>query len=333
VSGPQPEPESPDQEGAGEQPGEGRVNVNQPAPTVVICGPFDPAGRASLEQAGLSVRAFPDFTPEAERAARGASALIVRSHTPVTAELMDRCPLLRAIGRPGSGTERVDTAGAEARGIAVVSAPGANAPTVAEHTLALILALTRRLAPLFEGLREGRWEKAGYEGSELAGRNLALIGLGRVGRAVALRARSFGVRLRAHDPWLEPDRAVAAGVELTGLEDLLREADIVSLHAPLTPETTGLLDTRRLALLPRGALVVNTARGALIDEAALLAALESGQVGGAALDVHAEEPPGATALLTHPRVIATPHVAGTGPRARAEAARIVAERLIEIVVP
>jgi D-3-phosphoglycerate dehydrogenase len=309
------------------------MNRNDPgsARTVILCGPFSPAAAGILEGAGLKVLRYPEFTSGAGKAAEEASALVVRSRTPVTADLMDRCPRLRVIGRPGSGTELVDEQAAAARGIAVVSAAGANAETVAEHTFGLILALIRRLEPLFVGMREGRWEKTEYEGSELIGRTLLLIGLGHVGTEVARRARAFGVHLLACDPHRSESEAAALGVELAVLDEALPRADIVSLHLPLIPETGGLLDARRLALLPRGALVVNTARGALVDEEALLDALETGQLGGAALDTHFNEPPGRSALLRHPRVIATPHVAGAGPRARERAALAVAESIVEIL--
>jgi len=298
---------------------------------VVICGFFAETAVAILTAAGLTPRLFPDFTPEAESAARTAEALVVRSHTPVTAAVMDRCPRLRVIGRPGSGTEQVDSRAAAERDIAIVSAPGANAPTVAEHTFALLLALIRRLDPLLSGMRAGRWEKAGYAGAELAGRTLLLVGLGQVGTEVARRARAFEMRLIACDPGLDSAAFARELVEPVGWPDGLAAADIVSLHLPAGPETTRLLNARTLAMLPPGALVINTARGALIDEEALLAALENGHLGGAALDVFASEPPGSTSLLQHPRVIATPHVGGAGPVARERAARVVADRIVAIL--
>ncbi len=298
---------------------------------IVICGPISTEARGILETAGYRVDVYSDLSAEAEAAAQRAVALVVRSHSPVTAELMARCPDLRIIGRPGSGTEKVDAAAARQRGIAVVSTPGVNAVTVAEHTMGLLLALSRRLVPLSAGLRAGRWEKAEYGGVELAGRTLALVGLGRIGSAVALRARPFGLRVVAHDPYVEAERAAELGVELRELDEALGGADAVSLHTPLTPETAGLLDARRLALLRPGALVVNTARGALLDSAALLAALETGQVGGAALDVFTAEPPGDDPLLRHPHVIATPHVGGMSPETLERASRIMAGRLVEVL--
>jgi D-3-phosphoglycerate dehydrogenase / 2-oxoglutarate reductase len=258
---------------------------------------------------------------------RDADALIVRSATKVTAELLGGAPRLRVVGRAGVGVDNVDLGAATQKGVVVMNTPGGNAVAVAEHTLALLLALARQLPHADSSLKKGVWEKKKLLGIELRGKKLGLIGLGKVGMEVARLAQAFGTNVIAYDPYVTSRTAAEQGIQLQPLDDLLRSSDFISLHASLTPETRHLINTRTLALMKPGVRIINCARGELINEAELLPALESGQVAGAGLDVFETEPPRDLKLLTHPNVIATPHIAGS----TEEAQEIVGIRIAEQV--
>jgi len=236
---------------------------------------------------------------------RDADALIVRSATKVTAELLARAPRLRAIGRAGVGVDNVDLDAATKRGIVVMNTPGGNAVSVAEHTLALILALARRLPQADSLLKKGAWEKKKLLGVELRSKTLGLIGLGKVGIEVARLAQAFAMDVLAYDPYVSSMLASEQDVKLAPLEEVLKTSDFISLHASLTPETHHLVNARTLALAKPGVRIVNCARGELIHEGDLLRALESGHVAGAGLDVFETEPPRDLKLASHPNVIAT----------------------------
>jgi D-3-phosphoglycerate dehydrogenase len=236
-------------------------------------------------------------------------AILMRGNPPIDAAVMDAAPELRVIAKHGAGVDSVDLAAATQRGIKVMVAADANAPAVAEHTLALIFALGRDIVTLAARTRAGAWDREGYSGREISGRRLGLVGFGRIARLVAAKARAVGMDVIAlpHRPG-GVDAALAR--EATSLDSLLADSDIVSLHVPLTRETQGMIGRRELALMRPGALLVNTARGALIDETALLEALVSGHLGGAALETLIQEPPPPDhPLLSAPRVIVTPHIA------------------------
>jgi D-3-phosphoglycerate dehydrogenase len=254
-------------------------------------------------------------------------AIIIRSATEVTRELIDRADRLRVIGRAGVGVDNVDLAAASKRGIIVVNAPESTVVSAAEHTLGLLLALTRQIPQAHAMLKGGRWDRSQFAGLELADKTLGLIGFGRIGQQVARRARGFEMRVRAHDPYVSPDRFRELGVERAEtLADLVSGADFVSLHATLTPETRGLIDRDQLALMKDGVRIVNVARGELVVEEALAEALESGKVAGAALDVFAEEPY-AGPLLELDNVVVTPHLAASTQEAQDRAGVIVAEQV------
>jgi D-3-phosphoglycerate dehydrogenase / 2-oxoglutarate reductase len=261
-----------------------------------------------------------------------ADALLVRSETPVTVELLDAAPRLRVIGRAGAGVDTIDVDAATARGIVVVNAPGGNAVAAAEHTLALLLALARRVAAADAAVKRGEWSRASFLGIELTGKTLGLIGLGRVGTEVGRRAAGLEMRILAYDPYVPADHIRRSGFEPAELDEVLARADVVSLHVPLTEATRGILDRRRLALLREGALLVNCARGGLVDEDALLAALDTGHLGGAALDVFSHEPPRPDdALPRHPRVVATPHLGASTVEAQVSVAAQVAGELLAVL--
>lgn len=240
-----------------------------------------------------------------------ADALIVRSATRVSADLLASAPRLRVIARAGTGVDNVDVPAATARGIAVMNSPGANSVSVAELAFALLLSLSRAIPAADSAMKRQSWEKKSLSGIELRGKTLGIVGLGRVGQEVATRARAFGMQLLAHDPFIAEQVAESLGVELLALDDLCARADYISLHLPAMPETRHLFDAARIARCKRGVRIVNTARGELIDESALLAALESGHAGGAGLDVFQAEPPTDWRLAALPQVVATPHIAAS----------------------
>jgi D-3-phosphoglycerate dehydrogenase len=240
-----------------------------------------------------------------------ADALVVRSATKVTAEVIAAAPKLRAIARAGTGVDNVHVESATARGIVVMNAPGANSISVAELALAQILALARKLPAADASMKQGIWDKKSFMGEEIRGKVLGLAGLGRIGLAVARRARAFEMVVIAHDPFVSSEIGEELGIEMVSLDDLCARADYLSLHMPSTPETKRLFNAERLATCKKGLKIVNTARGDLIDEAALAAAIQSGHIGGAALDVYEAEPTKDHTLQKLPQVVASPHIAAS----------------------
>jgi D-3-phosphoglycerate dehydrogenase len=240
-----------------------------------------------------------------------ADALIVRSATQVTAALIAAAPKLRVIARAGTGVDNVDVPAASARGILVMNAAGANSISVAELAIALMLALARAIPGADASMKQGVWDKKRFMGSELRGKTLGVVGFGRIGREVAARARAFDMEVVAYDPFIPARAADAAAVPLISLDDLLAKADFISLHVPALPETRHLINAERLARAKKGVRIVNTARGELIDDKALAAAITSGHVAGAGLDVFDPEPPTDWTLSKLPQVIATPHIAAS----------------------
>lgn len=299
---------------------------------VLVSDPLDAAAIETLRASGLEVVEKSGLAGAPLIAAlQGCSALIVRGATKVTAEILHGAPDLKIVARAGTGLDNVDVAEARRLGIQVVNTPAANAISVAELTFAMMLALERHLVPAACDLRAGRWEKTRYMGRELCGQRLGLIGFGQIGRAVAVRARAFEMEVWAHDPLLERWPGDFGWVRSASLEELLPAVHILSLHIPLTDQTRGLIGTRELARMQREAVLVNCARGGVVDEDALLAALTSGALRGAAIDVFATEPPGSHPLLALPNVIATPHLGASTleaqSRAGVEAATLVIEAL------
>jgi D-3-phosphoglycerate dehydrogenase len=290
---------------------------------VIVADKISERGVALLkEQAGWNVVLTTKDTLVAEIA--DAEALIVRSATKVTPELMEKAPRLRVVGRAGVGVDNIDLDEATRRGVLVMSTPGGNAISVAEHTFALMLALARQVPRLDKTMHEGKWEKGSAAGTEVRGKTLGLIGLGRIGSEVAVRAEAFDMRVLGYDPYISEAAAREMQVELVPLEKLLAESDFVSLHTAVSPATQNLINATTLAQMKKGARLINAARGELIDEGALVEALKSGHLAGAALDVFVEEPPKNSALTGLPNVIATPHVAGSTAEAQEEVGTQVA---------
>ncbi len=269
--------------------------------------------------AGKGREAFDDALPEAD-------ALLVRSATRVTGDVIRRAPRLKVIARAGTGVDTIDVSAATRAGIAVLNAPGANTVSAAEHTIALLLSLARRIPDAVASMRRGDWDRKRFEGSELRGKTIGIVGLGRIGNQVAHIARAFSMRVLAHDPYVPRDDS--RGVELVSLDELLSEADVVTLHLALTERTRHLLDADHLALMKPGAVLVNAARGELVDEAALLEALDRGKLGGAALDVFATEPlPADHSFRGHERMLVTPHLAASTAEAQERVAAEICEAL------
>jgi (S)-sulfolactate dehydrogenase len=243
----------------------------------------------------------------------GARAIVVRNRTTVDPELLAAAPRLQVVGRLGVGLDNIDLAACEERGIAVRPAIGANATAVAEYVIGAILALERGVFWATDRVLEGSWPRTDLKGGEIGGKRLGLVGLGTIAREVADRARALGMIVAAHDPFLPSDDPVWNEVDRTTLEDVLTGSDAISIHVPLTDETRNLIDAPTIAAMRPGSIVVNTARGGIIDEDALVAALRSGHLGGAAIDVFAEEPVderAASRMADTPNLILTPHIAG-----------------------
>jgi D-3-phosphoglycerate dehydrogenase len=270
---------------------------------------------------------------ELRRILPGYDGLIIRSGTKVTADLLESTDSLRVIGRAGIGVDNIDLPAATARGVIVMNTPEGNAVTTAEHAIALMTALARRIPQATESMKAGKWDKNRFKGMELFNQVLGVIGLGNIGSIVADRARGLRMRVIAADPLVSEERAQHLGVDLVSLDELIASADVISCHVPLTKETRGLIDTEAFARMKDGVLIVNAARGGVIDEAALLAAIESGKCGGAALDVFETEPPAKDhPLLARDEVICTPHLGAATSQAQLNVAIAVAEQVRDFLL-
>ncbi|MEJ5348351.1 MAG: phosphoglycerate dehydrogenase [Desulfosoma sp.] len=256
-------------------------------------------------------------------------AMVVRSRTKVTEELLDNAPRLKVIGRAGTGVDNINVPAASARGILVMNTPGANAMAAAEHTMALMLALARHVPQATQSMREGRWDKKRFMGTELYQQTLGIIGLGKIGTIVADRALGFKMNVLAHDPHITPETAAILGTEWVELDELWQRSDFITLHTPLTPETRNLINRDTLAKMKKGVRIINCARGGLIDEEALYEALVAGHAAGAALDVFAKEPPEGSPLLTLPNVIFTPHLGASSYQAQENVSRAIATQILD----
>jgi D-3-phosphoglycerate dehydrogenase len=253
---------------------------------------------------------------------------IVRGRTKMTSEVLEAASHLKVIGRAGVGVDNIDLAAASAHGVTVVNAPLATTQAVTEHTLALMFSLVRSIPQADASLKSGQWLKKELEGIELAGKTLGVIGIGNIGGAVAERAITLGMTVIAHDPVVIDDEIRRLGASPVQLLELYARSDLITLHMPLTLETRHMINGQSLGHMKRGVRIICAARGGIIDETALLGALESGQVAGAALDVFAKEPPGMSALVTHPNVVATPHIGAQTIEAQARTAVDIASEVL-----
>jgi D-3-phosphoglycerate dehydrogenase len=298
---------------------------------VLVAEKVAESGLRMLREAGHEVVDLAGSSREALMAALAdADALLVRSATRVDAALMAAAPRLAVVARAGVGVDNVDVPAATARGVLVLNAPTANVVSATEHTFALLFALLRRIPAASASMAAGRWEKSKFVGSELAGKTVGIVGLGQVGSRVAARARAFEARLLGHDPYLPPERAREMGVPLLPLPELLAGSDIVTLHATAGEGARALITAKELAAMRPGAILVNVARGSLVDREALREALASGRLAGAALDVFDPEPPDpADPLLALPNVVATPHLGASTVEAQERVASQTVEALVQ----
>lgn len=257
-----------------------------------------------------------------------ADALIVRSKTKVDAKLLAVCKKLKVVGRAGAGVDNIDLPAASARGVIVMNTPGGNANAAAEHTLAMMLALARKLPQADASMKAGEWDKNRFTGVELKGKTLAVLGLGKIGKLVAIRARAFGMSVLAYDPFVNANYLKDVEVELVALEDAFKRADFITLHLPSTPETEMVIGEKSLAIMKKGARIVNCARGTLVDEAAVIAALKDGRLAGAAFDVFPDEPKVNPELRALPNVVLTPHIAGSTGEAQEQVGFDIARQVL-----
>jgi len=257
-------------------------------------------------------------------------ALIVRSQTQVTADILEYANKLQVIARAGVGVDNIDVKAATKKGIIVINAPGANTISAAELTMAMMLSLARSIPQAHASTSVGKWERNSFKGVELYEKTLGVVGMGKIGTEVAMRAKSFGMKILGYDPYLTEDRADQLGIKKASLDDIAEEADFITIHTPLIKETRGLINDDYLAKAKQGVRIINCARGGIIDEAALVRALNSGKVAGAALDVFETEPSTNLELLGHPNVIVTPHLGASTVEAQEKVAHEVSEEIIEI---
>lgn len=298
---------------------------------ILVCDPLGDEGIQIFESdPRFKVESAIKATPaELKEAVSDAVAVVVRSGTTLTRDIINSGKELKIIGRAGVGVDNVDVDAASHRGIVVVNTPAGNTISAAEHTMSLILAMARNIAPAHQSMCQGQWDRKTFTGVELFEKTLGLIGLGRIGGEVARRALSFGMKILAFDPYLRAEKARELGVIQVGLEEIFKESDFISLHVPLTEETRYLLNEKNIKLMKTGVRIVNCARGGLIDEKAMLKALESGKVAGLALDVFEKEPPEPSALLSHSRVLKTPHLGASTEEAQKKVAVDVAKTIVD----
>jgi D-3-phosphoglycerate dehydrogenase / 2-oxoglutarate reductase len=304
-------------------------------PKVLISDALSPAAVAIFKDRGLEVDFQPNLGKDKDKLAatiNGFDGLAIRSATKVTAKILEQAKSLKVIGRAGIGVDNVDIAAATARGIIVMNTPFGNSITTAEHAITLMLALARQIPEADNSTRAGKWEKNKFLGVEIFGKTLGIIGCGNVGSIVADRALGLKMKVIAHDPYLSAERAVKLGVEKVELDDLWRRADFITLHTPLTDKTRNIVNAETLAQTKKGLRLINCARGELVDETALAAALKSGHVAGAALDVFREEPATHSVLFDLPNVVCTPHLGASTMEAQENVALQVAEQMSDYLL-
>jgi D-3-phosphoglycerate dehydrogenase len=281
---------------------------------------------------GLAVDVETGLEPEALKAIIGEyDALVIRSSTKVTADLLQAASRLKVVGRAGIGLDNVDIPEATRRGVVVMNTPTGNVVTTAEHAIAMMLALTRNIPKGTASLRDGRWEKKKLQGREIFNKVLGVIGYGKIGAIVADRARGLKMNVIIHDPFVNPEQIQKAGFESVDLENLYRRADYITVHVPKLKNTVGMINQSALDQMKPGVMIINCARGGIVNEGALLAAIESGQVAGAALDVFETEPPGLSPLIAHERVICTPHLGASTREAQTNVAVAIAQQIIDFL--
>ena len=302
---------------------------------VLVSDKLSDAGLAILRSAtGLTVDYRPGLSEsELADAIGDYDGLVIRSGSKVTAKVIERADSLQVIGRAGIGVDNVDVQAASRKGIVVMNTPTGNAVTTAEHALSLLLALARKIPQATASMRSGKWEKSKFEGTEIAGKTLGVVGMGNIGRIVADRAQGLKMNVIAFDPVLSHDKAKSLNIELVSIDELFSRADAITFHAPLTPETKNLVNADTMKKMKKGVLIVNAARGGIVDEAALVAAVQEGHVGGAALDVFVNEPLEADSpLVKSDKIILTPHLGASTGEAQERVALEIAEQVADYLI-
>jgi len=300
---------------------------------VLVSDNISPKGVDILKKAGLEVDVKTGMKPEELKACISEySGLVIRSATKVTSEVIDAAVNLKVIGRAGSGLDNVDKVAASKKGIVVMNTPGGNTVTTAEHSVAMLFSVARLIPQATASMKAGKWEKKKFMGVELYHKTLGVVGLGNIGGQVAKKAQGLEMTVIAYDPFLSEETAKASGIRKVSLEELFREADFITIHTPLTPETKGIINTKTIATMKDGVRIINCARGGIINEQDLFEALKSGKVAGAALDVLEKEPPVDNPLLTLDNVICTPHLGASTEEAQENVALAVAEQIADYLV-
>jgi len=297
---------------------------------VLVCDPIHEDGIKILKDAGFQVDISPDISyEELKGKVRNYDVLVVRSRTKVTREIIEAGEKLKVVGRAGAGIDNIDVEAAKEKGVKVLNTPEAPAIAVAELTIGLLLSLARQIPRADSSMKEGRWAKKEFKGWQLNGKTFGVIGLGHIGEKVARLAKAFGMKIlitkRTPPP---PEILRELEAEFIPLDELLKRSDIVSLHVPLTSQTYHMIGEREIQLMKDGAFIINTSRGAVVDEKALFKALKSGKLGGAALDVYEVEPPEDYSLMKLPNVVCTPHIGAQTVEAQRAAATLLAQKIV-----
>ena len=296
---------------------------------ILVSDPLSDVGLKIFEDApGIEVDVNTGLTPEELKTIIGSyDGLVIRSATKVTSEILEAAENLKVIGRAGIGLDNVDIPEASKRGIVVMNTPEGNTTTTAEHTIAMIMALSRNIPQATSSLKDGRWEKKKLKGQEVYNKTLGLIGVGHIGRIVADRAKGLKMKVIVYDPYIKPEAIEKLDLEPVSFDTLLERADYITIHTPKTDETTNIINAESISKMKKGAMLINCARGGIVNEEATYDALKSGHLGGAAFDVFITEPPGANPLMTLPNFICTPHLGASTVEAQDNVARDVAEQI------
>jgi D-3-phosphoglycerate dehydrogenase / 2-oxoglutarate reductase len=297
---------------------------------ILITDPIEQSCVDILTREGFQVDAKPGLPADEIKKIIGEYvALVVRSGTKVTKEIIELANEMKVIGRAGAGVDNIDSEAATKKGIIVMNTPGGNTISTAEHTMSMMLSLARNIPQANASMVAGKWDRKKYTGTEVLGKTLGIAGLGKIGREVAIRAQAFGMTTIGYDPVLAPEVAAKMNIEVVTLEEIYRRSDFITVHTPLNDETRGLLNDETIAKCKKGVRLINCARGGIIDEGALLRALESGHVAGAALDVYVEEPPKDYTLVKHPKVVAVPHLGASTEEAQEKVAIQIAHQIAD----
>ena len=299
---------------------------------ILISDPVDRNCEKILRNAGFDVDSKMGISnDELFRIIRNYNGLIVRSETKATSELISKMENMEVIGRAGTGVDNIDLIAATRKGIIVMNTPGGNTISTAEHTMALMLSMFRNIPQANQSLRSGKWDRKSFKGTELYGKKIGIVGLGKIGREVVSRSKSFGMRVLGYDPVLSDDIADKMGIELVDLNTIFAESDIITVHVPLTEETKHMINSETLSVCKNGIKIINCARGGIVDESDLVTALDSGKVSSAAFDVYEVEPPDLKSrLLNHPRVVCTPHLGASTGEAQIKVAVQIAEQIVDL---